>query len=444
MIFIFVSIFSSGIKIYRDDVKKYGKFLSFDANIYCINILVCEYNQFIIIREELYMKKTLVALFVILLAVSTLFVSCSKSEGSEEADTYKIGFIGPLTGDNANYGIRCRNASILAINEINANGGVGGKTLELISEDSEGSVEKALASYEKLAYTDNVCAIIGPVFTSPALAVAQRAQEDGILMITPSATHKDITNVGDYIFRTVPSDSLQAEVAAHYFYEVLGYRNLAILYAVNDYSQGLADGVEEIFTSLGGTISAKETCMVGDKDFRTQLTEIRDVNPEAIYIPNYTVEDAQILEQAAQLGITAPFLSSDGFSDPEIYNLAGDYTDGVVYIGPAQAEASTALLDFQQAYRDAYNGDEADSFATNSYDAVNILAAAIERAGSADRTAIRDEFAATKDYQGANGTINFAENGDLVASQGVYDVDGTTPVYVGAFQVQSGSIVQVD
>ena len=394
------------------------------------------------------MRKAAMVLLVALFAVAGVFAGGAK-EGS--GDVYKIGFIGPLTGDNANYGIRCSNAARLAIDEINADGGINGKQLTLIAENSEGTVEKALSSYEKLAYTDEVCAIIGPVFTGPALAVAQRCQEDGIVMISPSATHKDVTAQPiansdglNYVFRTVPSDALQSEVAAHYFYEVLGYRKLASLYAMNDYSQGLANGMAETFTALGGQIVASETCMVGDKDFRTQLTQIKAADPEAIYIPNYTVEDAQILEQAAQLGITAPFLSSDGFSDPEIYNLAPDFTDGVVYVGPAQAESSTILSDFQAAYAAAYNGDAPDSFATNSYDATYIIAAAIERAGSADTKAVRDEVAATKDFLGANGTINFAANGDLVASQGVYDVEGTTPVYVGSFQVVDNHIVQVD
>ena len=388
---------------------------------------------------------------VFLVAVFCMAGVFAGGSGEGAGDTYKIGFIGPLTGDNANYGIRCSNAARLAIDEINADGGVNGKMLELVAEDSEGTVDKAIASYEKLAYSDNVIAIVGPVFTSPALAVAQRCMEDGIVMISPSATHKDVTNQErtnpdgkNYVFRTVPSDSLQSEVAAYYFYQVLGYRNLAMLYAMNDYSQGLANGLEETFTSLGGKIVASETCMVGDKDFRTQLARIKSANPEAVYIPNYTVEDAQILEQGAQLGV-GPYLSSDGFSDPMIYQLAGDYTDGVVYVGPAQAEASTILTDFQAAYRNAYNGDEADSFATNSYDALYILADSIERAGAeADRDSVRDQVEATKDFLGANGTINFASNGDLVASQGVYDVEGTTPVYVGAFQVQNGQIVQVD
>lgn len=390
------------------------------------------------------MRKTLALVLVALIAMFSVFAAGGSESTSASSDTYTIGFIGPLTGDNANYGIRCSNAARLAIDEINAAGGIGGKQLALIAENSLGTVDGAIAAYEKLVYSDNVCAIIGPVFTSPALAVAQRCYEDGIVMISPSATHKDVTSVGDYVYRTVPSDSLQSEVAAHYFYEVLDYRNIACLYAMNDYSQGLATGVEEIFTELGGTVSAMETCMVGDKDFRTQLGVIANTDAEAIYIPNYTVEDAQILEQAYQLGMDLPFLSSDGFSDPEIYNLAGDFTDGVIYVGPAQAEASTLLADFQEAYSAAYNGDMPDSFATNAYDATYILAQAIDRAGSADRDLINQEVKATDDFSGANGIINFAANGDMVASQGVYEVDGTTPVYLGSFQVVDGHIVQVD
>ena len=238
------------------------------------------------------MRKAIALVLVAFVCLAGV-VAGGSSEGSS-GDTYKIGFIGPLTGDNANYGIRCSNAARLAVDEINAAGGIDGKMLELIAEDSEGTVDKALASYEKLAYMDEVCAIIGPVFTSPALAVAQRCQEDGIVMISPSATHKDVTAQPatnpdglNYVFRTVPSDALQSEVAGHYFYEVLGYRKLASLYAMNDYSQGLALGMKETFEALGGEVVAEETCMVGDKDFRTQLTQIKAAAPEAIYIPNY-------------------------------------------------------------------------------------------------------------------------------------------------------------
>ncbi len=396
------------------------------------------------------LKKLLPILLILAFAASFSFAAGSSES---DANVIKIGFIGPLTGDSANYGIKCANAARLAINKINASGGINGKQLALIVENCQDTVDRAISSYEKLVYNNNVVALIGPVTTSSALAVALRCFEDGVVMITPSATHKDITAHGNWIYRTVPSDFLQAEVAAHYFYEVLGYRKIACLYAMSDYSQGLAKSVEENFTGLGGSVTTMQKCMVGDKDFRTQLGKIRSSAPEAIYIPNQTAELAQILEEAAQLGMNIPFLSSDGFSDSEIYNLAGPYTDGVIYIGPAQAEASAILADFQSEYGRAYNGESPDSFATNTYDAACILFDAIGRVFAkggemADvdtfRSMINDEVKATKDFQGANGRINFAPNGDMIASQGVYRVENQSPLYLGSFRVVNNAIVQVD
>ena len=386
------------------------------------------------------MKKNVVLLLVALMVVSLLFcVSCNKKESS--SDSIKIGFIGPLTGDYANYGTLCKQAVQMAVEEINAKGGINGVQIKLYAEDSEGDSQKALAAMEKLSSSDGVCAVIGPVLTGESFSVAERAQAEGIVIITPSASHKDITNVGDYIFRTTPSDGLQGEVAGKYWYQVLGYRKLAVLYAKNDYSQGLYESMSEAFTEDGGQIVAAETFMVGDKDFKTQLTNLKNTDAEAIYIPDYTAEMAQILEQAAQLGIDKPFLSSDGFLSEEIYTLAGQYTDGVIYTASAKIEESDLTKVFKENYTAKW-GVGPDSFASNAYDATYILASVIEKVGT-DRKAIKEGMQQVKDFEGVNGIINFAENGDLVASQGIYKVEGTTPVYIGAFKVENGKVVQV-
>ncbi len=381
---------------------------------------------------------------VVLMLVAFVFVSMCFAGGDQESsssDSIKIGFIGPLTGDYANYGTLCKQAVQMAIDEINTNGGINGVQVKLYAEDSEGDSQKALAAMEKLSSSDKVCAVIGPVLTGESFSVAERAQAEGIVIITPSASHKDITNVGDYIFRTTPSDGLQGEVAGKYWYEVLGYRKLAVLYAKNDYSQGLYESMSEAFTEDGGQIVATETFMVGDKDFKTQLTNLKNTEAEAIYIPDYTAEMAQILEQAAQLGIDKPFLSGDGFLSEEIYDLAGQYTDGVVYTASAKIEESDKNKVFKENYTAKW-GVGPDSFASNSYDATYILASVIEKVGT-NREAIKKGMQQVKDFEGVNGIINFAENGDLVAYQGIYEVEGTTPVYVGAFTVENGKIVQV-
>lgn len=385
------------------------------------------------------MKKFLAVMSVVLL-MATLFVSCSKSESSSEE--IKVGFVGPLTGDYANYGTLCKQAVEMAIEEINAKGGVSGKQIKLYAEDSEGDSQKALAATEKLSSSDKVCAIIGPILTGETFSVAERVQQEGLVIITPSASHKDITAIGDYIWRTTPSDGLQGVVAGKYWSQVLGYKKLAVLYAKNDYSQGLYESMAESFVEEGGEIVATETFMVGDKDFKTQLTKLKNTDAEAIYIPDYTTEMAQILEQASQLQVNKPFLSGDGFLSEEIYTLAGQYTDGVVYTASAQVEESNSAKEFREKYTAKY-GVGPDSFATNAYDATYILASVIEKVGT-DRKAIKEGMKEVKDFVGVNGVINFDEQGDLVAYQGIYEVHGNTPVYIGAFQVVDGKVVKVE
>jgi len=142
-----------------------------------------------------------------------------------------------------------------------------------------------------------------------------------------------------------------------------------------------------------------------------------------------------------------PFLSCDGFSNPEIYNLAGGFTDGVIYVGPAKVKESPSYSKFVADYTAKY-GVGPDSFATNAYDGTNILLAAMDKVykatGKFDRKAIRDAVAATKDFPGVSGTVNFAENGDLVAYQGLYKVNKTTPEYLGTYTVVDGKLVQID
>ncbi len=391
------------------------------------------------------MKKGMILLLVIAMVCSAAAFAAGGKESGGVASP-KIGFMGPMTGDNANYGVLCSQSVKLAVDQFNAKGGIDGIPVTLVIEDSEGNVEKGLSAIEKLSSSDKIVALVGPVFTGVSFAVGERCQNEGLVMISPSATHKDITAIGDYVFRTVVSDGLQGEVAGHYFAEALGYKTMAVLYAKNDYSQGLYEGMTANFEAAGGKVVIAETCQVGDKDFKTQLTKIKAANPDAIYIPNYTAEMAQILEQAAQLGISIPFVSCDGFSNPDIYNLAGDFTNGVVYVGPAQVAESDSYKTFVADYTKTF-GVGPDSFATNAYDGTNLLLAAMTKVyretGKFDRKAIRDAVAATKDYVGVTGLVNFAANGDLVAYQGLYKVEGTTPKYLGAYTVVDGKLTEV-
>lgn len=384
----------------------------------------------------------------LLLAVSAALLALSGC-GAGETEEIKIGFIGPMTGDYANYGKLQSQAVQLAIDERNQNNPVGDKTFTLVIEDSEGDVARGQAAIEKLASVDQITGLIGGVFSGVTLAVAPRAQSEEITTISASATAPEITDTGDYIFRTVATDSLQGIVFAHYVYNELGLERVAILFTRNDYSQGLAEIFQNEFEELGGEIVASESGQQGDRDFRTQLTNIRGEEPEAIFLPNYVAEIAQILDQADQLGIEAQMLSADGFNNPQIFELAGELADGVIF-SDAEKEESQA---FVSAYEAEFE-EEPDGFSFNAYDGVKILmdgiAYAYEQASEADKTAlnldptlIREHVASVENYPGVSGAISFFPNGDVVRNIAVSTVEDSDYEKVGVFTMRDGELVEL-
>ena len=386
-------------------------------------------------------KRTLMVILVLAFAGFLAFA------GGEQEQRVKIGFIGPMTGDYANYGNLQSQAVQLAVDERNEAGGIGGYEVVLISEDSEADVARGNAAIEKLASVDQIHGLVGGVFSTVSLAIAPRAQTEQILMISGSATHPDLTGNGDYIFRTIASDALQGRVFGQYVYEELGYEEVAILYTRNDYSQGLTEVFTETFEAAGGEIVATESGIQGDRDFRTQLTTIRAENPDAIFLPNYVAEIAQVLEQADQLGIEAAMLSADGFSNPEIFDLAGPLANGVVFSGPPADEGGTGGMaaSFEEKYTETY-GVGPDSFSYNAYDAANIIMDALQyafdQANEAqqadlelDPTVVRDYVANVEGYSGVSGTITFAESGDVVKNIGIFTVEDESFQQTGVYTV---------
>ncbi len=385
------------------------------------------------------MRKIAYILFIGILAIS--LVGCGAKD-----DTVRIGFIGPLTGDAANYGQLMSQAATIAVDEWNEKGGIEGKEIKFFIEDSQGTLEKGQAAIEKLININKIEGLVGCVLTGVSLGVGPRAQVEKLVMISPSTTHADFTGIGNYLFRTVPSDGLQAEVAGRYFYQEMGIENLAILHVKNDYSQGLAENVTRVFEGAGGKVIITETASVGDKDFRTQLTNIKAKNPDAIYIPNYFAEIAQILEQASDLGIDIPFVSADGFTNPEVFALAGKHTEGVVYSGTPNDEGSDLRSTFEAKYVARY-GANPDSFALNAYDAANVLLEAIEASyanGGFDSAFVRD-YVAQASFQGVSGNVSFFENGDRRANIGIFQAENLAGESLGVYTVDSqGTLVPAE
>ncbi|THB62621.1 MAG: ABC transporter substrate-binding protein, partial [Spirochaetaceae bacterium] len=326
---------------------------------------------------------------------------------------------------------------------------IEGVSFRLIIEDSEGDVARGQAAIEKLASVDKITGLIGGVFSGVTLAITPRTQAEKILTISGSATAPGVTDIGDYIFRTVATDSLQGIVSAQYAYKEMGVRKVAVLFTRNDYSQGLAEIFQEEFTKLGGEIVALESGMQGDKDFRTQLTTIRAAQPDVLFLPNYVAEIAQILKQADELGIDAQILASDGFNNPQIFDLAGELSNGVIF---SDSEMQTSD-DFRKAYNSRF-GDDPDGFSFNAYDGANIMMDAIvnawEQASDADKAAlkldrkmIREYVANVKDYPGVSGAISFFPNGDVIRNIGINTVENLEYKEVGVYSIKGSELVQI-
>ena len=352
--------------------------------------------------------------------------ACNGGQGGD-SDEILIGEFGSLTGTTATFGISTRNGIDMAIEEVNAAGGVLGRQVRVIVEDNQGRPEEAQTVVTKLITSDQVVAVLGEVASSRTLAAAPVAQQNGIPLITPASTNPGVTEVGDYIFRVCFIDPFQGLVMAKFAFNTLQVRNVAILRDIrNDYSVGLADVFIENFTQMGGRIVADESYSEGDTDFSAQLTSLRASNPDAIFIPGYYTEVALIARQARGLGMNMPLMGGDGWDSPRLTEIGGAALNNSYFSNHYSVEdPSPAIQNFVSAYQAKY-GETPDALAALGYDAAKILFDAIERAGSTEPEAIRDALAQTEGFPGVTGSITIDEDRNAVKPAVVLRVvDGT-------------------
>lgn len=323
-----------------------------------------------------------------------------------------IGTLGPLSGDYATYGTSVANGVELAINEANASGMYNVRFV-LRKEDTRGDQVQALNAINKLIELDQVAAIVGPVLSGETLTAGLIAQDSGVPFITPSATNPDVAKIGEYEFRNVITDDVQAAQMAEYAVTVLGLKRLAILYSNNDYGVGLRRSFEQTARALGAEVVAVESYLDGDSNFSAQVTNIAAQNPDGLYIAGYYTEAAKIAQQAALQGLNVRIMGADGFDSPQLIALGGPAVEGALFTSGFYADTEDELAkEFVQKYQAAY-GSKPDMFAANAYDSARILIQVISEVG-ADRQAIRDGIAAIRDFPGVTGLTSFAENGDAV------------------------------
>ncbi len=353
------------------------------------------------------------------LVSASLLWSCS-----QKADVVKIGVYGSLTGTTATFGISMKNGIEMALEKVNQGGGLLGKQVSTIVEDDQGKPEEAATAVKKLINQDKVIAILGEIASSRSLAGAPISQSSRIPMITPASTNPKVTEVGDYIFRVCYIDPFQGTVMAKFCWNTLKVKTAAILTDVkNDYSVGLAEYFKKTFESLGGRIVAEESYSEGDIDFKAQLTSIKAKKPETIFIPGYYTEAGLIARQARELGIKIPLTGGDGWDSPKLIEIGGPAVEDCYYSNHYSPDDPNPLIqNFVREYQTKF-GEVPDAMAVLGYDAAMVLFEAIKRADTADPAQIRDQIAATKDFEGVSGKITIDANRNASKSAVVIKIE---------------------
>ncbi len=359
------------------------------------------------------LKSVLALLTAGLMTVS--FAGCGNG-GTEttNGDTFKIGGIGPLTGDAASYGTSVKNGAQIAVDEINAAGGVNGMQFELLFEDDECDEEKSVNAYNTLM-DKGIGALVGSTTSGCSIAVSAASEADGILQVTPSGSAADCAKTPN-AFRICFTDPVQGQTMAKYISDA-GYKNVAIIYDNGDeYSKGIHDAFINEFTALGGAIATDESFTSGDVDFNTQLTKIKSSGADCIFLPIYYAEVAKITDQAAALGMSLPYFGCDGW-DGVIKQLNGNTTNinGATFLTPfVSTDTDEKVQKFVETYKTSYNA-EPDQFAADGYDAVYAIKLAIEQAGDTSSDALIAAMTQIT-VDGLTGEMTFDVNGEPTKS----------------------------
>ena len=349
-----------------------------------------------------------------------------------------VGHVGSLTGNEATFGDSTDKGIRLAVDEVNARGGIKGKQVQMKTYDDQGKPEEAAIASSRLILQDKISVLIGEVASSRSLAMAPIADQNRVPMITPSSTNPRVTKDGartrPYVFRVCFIDPFQGTVMAK-FAHGKGIKKVAVLRDVgNDYSVGLADYFLSKYKELGGKIVDDQSYKAGDQDFKAQLTAIKAKGPEAIYVPGYYTDVALVARQARELGIKVPLMGGDVWDSPKLFEIGGKAVEGSFFSNHYSYEdPAPRIQEFVKTYKERF-GAIPDGLAATGYDAARLAFDAMGRAKDLTGESIRDAIEASKGFPGVSGVITIDADHNAVKSAVVLEVKGGAGRYVATIE----------
>lgn len=348
------------------------------------------------------------------LLTSTALVATTLAFATSARAEIVIGLMAPLTGPVAAYGEQVKNGAEVAVEEINKAGGILGETVVLKLADDAGEPKQGVSAANQLV-GDGVRFVVGPVTSGVAIPASDVLAENGVLMVTPTATAPDLTNRGlTTVLRTCGRDDQQAEVAANYVLANFKDKKVGIINDKGQYGKGLADAFKKTLNEGGVTEVFNDALTPGDRDFSALTTRLKSENVEVVYFGGYHPEGGLLARQLADLGVKATIIGGDGLSNSEFASIGGDSANGSIF-----TNASDALKNpDSKAAADALAAKNIppEAFTLNAYAAVEVIKAGIEKAGSAeDAAAVAAALKTGEPIATAIGKVTYGETGDLTS-----------------------------
>lgn len=348
-----------------------------------------------------------------------------------------IGHYASMTGSEATFGQSTDKGILLAIEELNAAGGIGGKKVKLITYDDKGDVKEAGNAVSRLVTRDQVVVVLGEVASGLSLAGAPVCQQYGVPMISPSSTNPKVTKVGDMIFRVCFIDPFQGAVCAKFArtHEGIKAQKAAILYdQKSPYSVGLYEEFKKNFIADGGEIATEQAYQAGDQDFTPQMTSIRAANVDVIYVPGYYTDVGNIALQARKLGVTKPLLGGDGWDSSKLAEIAGDAIEGCYYSNHySHQDPNPRVQEFIRKYKEKHN-QVPDGLAALGYDAARIFFQAMGNDPNLKGKELAAKLAAMQDFDGVTGKITLDKDRNAVKPAVMLEMKNGEPTFVSAVE----------
>jgi branched-chain amino acid transport system substrate-binding protein len=341
----------------------------------------------------------------VLLGFASVVILGAASTMPVRADI-KIGFQVPLTGPAATDGKSAQLAGTMAVEDINAAGGVLGQKLELVSYDDQAKSDQAIFTANKLIGEDGVKLVVNGSYSASGRAAAPVFQKAGVVMIAAYGVHPDITRAGDYMFRLVHLGPPQGAATALYMGKTLGLKKVSTITMDNDYGQATMDGFLEATGKYGIEVLNKYSYSLKDRQFGSIVASVKRDNPDAVYATGYFFTGGPLVAQLRAAGITVPIVGSQAFDSEKFIEIAGPAADGTYIIDSFDRDRKDAALQKFFSEFKTRAGYAPEGVAAITYSAVRLMADGIKRANSADPEKVRDALAATKDFPLLEGNMN--------------------------------------